>query len=150
MAMWTAFLITVSLSLVFSSPNDFRFMAAGSDWPSMSDMEEQSRDLQSQPRVKINPIRRAAKWMASRREVSSWVQSDTDHHTIYFLFCYIDGRFVHCKRTCFTNSGHPSLDPLMLLCLGRGRPCHDYNYQMSIPFLVLWESCPLKSTIECQ
>ena len=55
-----------------STPNEFRFVALGDDWPSVSEWGDESAtqgvdDLRSKPRIRLNPIRRAAKWMASRR-----------------------------------------------------------------------------------
>ena len=56
-----------------STPNEFRFVALGDDWPSVSEWGDEAAsedgvdDLRSKPRVRLNPIRRAAKWMASRR-----------------------------------------------------------------------------------
>ena len=43
-------------------------MTAGSNWPSMNEMESSAEGSEeAQPRFRINPFRRAAKWIARRR-----------------------------------------------------------------------------------
>jgi len=54
--------------IFYSSPNEFRFVTAGSDWPSFAEMEDDNdNELPTEePRLR-NPIRRAARWISRRR-----------------------------------------------------------------------------------
>lgn len=80
-----------SLSLTpkpHSTPDEFHFVTAGSDWPSAGEEETIRLDMEKQ-RVQINPIRRAAQWVLRRgRNSSSWCP--------FARFTFMFSLYHHC------------------------------------------------------
>lgn len=50
----------------YSAPNEIRFVAAGSDWPSVTELEAEVI-IVNEPKFRINPIRRARQWIERKR-----------------------------------------------------------------------------------